>query len=48
LSAPDVKERLSSQGGDPVASTPQAFAAFIAAELKKWSAVIRSANIQFE
>jgi tripartite-type tricarboxylate transporter receptor subunit TctC len=48
LNLPDLKERLASQGGDAVSSTPEQFAAFIADELKKWTNVIRTANIQVE
>jgi tripartite-type tricarboxylate transporter receptor subunit TctC len=48
LNLPDLKERLASQGGDAVSSTPEQFAAFIAAELKKWTSVIRSANIRVD
>ena len=48
LNLPDLKERLASQGGDAVSSTPGEFAAFIADELKKWTRVIRAANIQVD
>ena len=48
LSLPDLKERLASQGGDAVSSTPEQFAAFIDSELKKWTTVIRTARIQVE
>ena len=48
LGQPDLRERLASQGGEVVSSTPQQFAAFIADELKKWTGVIRAANIQIE
>jgi tripartite-type tricarboxylate transporter receptor subunit TctC len=48
LNLPDLKERLASQGGDAVSSTPEQFAAFIADEYKKWTNVIRASNIQVE
>jgi tripartite-type tricarboxylate transporter receptor subunit TctC len=48
LNLPDLKERLASQGGDAVSSTPEQFAAFITGELKKWTNVIRTANIQVD
>ena len=48
LNQPDMKERLLTLGADPVASTPQEFAAFIAAEHAKWARVIREANIRVE
>ncbi len=48
LNQPDMKERLLTLGAVPVASTPQQFAAFIAAEHAKWARVIREANIRVE
>ena len=48
LGQPDLRERLASQGGDAVSSTPEQFGAFITDELKKWTNVIRTANIQVE
>jgi tripartite-type tricarboxylate transporter receptor subunit TctC len=48
LNLPELKERLASQGGDAISSTPEQFAAFIADELKKWTDVIRTSNIQVE
>ena len=45
LFAPDIKERLSGLGAEPVGSTPEQFAAFIKAEAEKWSRVTREAGI---
>lgn len=45
LSAPDIRERLSGLGAEPVGSTPEQFAAFIKAEAEKWSRVTREAGI---
>jgi tripartite-type tricarboxylate transporter receptor subunit TctC len=42
---PDVKERLTSLGFLPIASTPDDFAKRIDVELKKWANVIRDAKI---
>ena len=42
----DMKERLAKVGFDPVASTPDAFAKQIAAELDTWRKVIQSAKIK--
>jgi tripartite-type tricarboxylate transporter receptor subunit TctC len=44
----DVKERLASQGGEATSSSPDQFAAFIRAELAKWTRVIKASNIQVE
>lgn len=38
---PDIRERLSGQGYDPVANTPDEFSAYLRAEVVKWSKVIR-------
>jgi tripartite-type tricarboxylate transporter receptor subunit TctC len=48
LAQPDTKERLAALGYDVVASTPQEFAARIAAEIEMWAKVIRAANIKAE
>jgi tripartite-type tricarboxylate transporter receptor subunit TctC len=45
LHLPDVQEKLSSQGAEPVGSTPEQFDAFMKAELEKWGAVIRKAKV---
>ncbi len=45
LQAPDTREYLTQQGAEPVAGTPDQFAAFIKAELAKWSRVIKSAGL---
>ena len=41
LSLPDVRERLSSQGADPVGGTPGEFAALIRGEIQKWAKVVQ-------
>lgn len=49
LQSDDARERLFMQGGAEVApSSPDAFAAFIRAELKKWANVARQANLARE
>jgi len=45
LFAPEIRERLSSLGAEPVGSSPEQFAAFIKAEAEKWSRVTREAGI---
>jgi tripartite-type tricarboxylate transporter receptor subunit TctC len=45
LMSPELRERLSSIGAEPVASTPEAFAAFIKAETDKWLPVVKAAGI---
>ena len=45
LNAPDLKDRLTALGTEPVGSTPAEFAAFIKSEAAKWSRVTREAGI---
>jgi tripartite-type tricarboxylate transporter receptor subunit TctC len=46
LKLPDVNERLSKEGADPVGNSPQEFGRFIQSEIEKWRKVIRAAGIQ--
>jgi tripartite-type tricarboxylate transporter receptor subunit TctC len=46
LAMPDMKQRLANEGAEPIASTPADFAAFVKAEITKWSEVGRAAKIQ--
>ncbi len=48
VALPDVKERLDALGFAPVASTPEAYAAQIKADIETWSKVVREANIKVE
>ena len=48
LNAPDVRERLTSQGADPVGSTPEQYTAFMQSEIAKWARVIAAAGIKGE
>jgi tripartite-type tricarboxylate transporter receptor subunit TctC len=45
---PEVKARILADGGDPLASTPQEYAADIAKEAPKWSALIRKLGLRVE
>ena len=46
INTPDMKERLISEGLEPVGSKPDEFAAYIQAELLKWGKVIQAAGIK--
>lgn len=46
LRAPDVVDKLSSQGAEPVASSPEEFAAFIGSETEKWANLVKVANMR--
>ena len=48
LNSPDLRERLTSQGGDPVGNTPEQFTAFVQNEIVKWAKVIKAAGIKGE
>ena len=42
---PEVQERLSASGAEPVASTPEQFGAYLSAEVAKWGRVVKQAKI---
>jgi tripartite-type tricarboxylate transporter receptor subunit TctC len=46
--APDVIERLATDGGEPVGSTPERFAQLIASEIARWRKVVVAAGIKVE
>ena len=46
LQAPDVRERLTGLGVEPVGGTSEEFKAFLLNERRKWTEVIRSARIK--
>jgi tripartite-type tricarboxylate transporter receptor subunit TctC len=48
LALPDVSTRLRDVGYEPVGSTPSEFAAYIKAEIAKWTKVIKGAGIKAE
>ena len=44
----DVRDRLATEGLEPLGSSPEEFAALIKSEIEKWSRVVRSAGIKPE
>jgi tripartite-type tricarboxylate transporter receptor subunit TctC len=46
VKSPEIAQRFQLDGAEPVGSTPQEFAAFLKAEMQKWSQVIREAGIK--
>jgi tripartite-type tricarboxylate transporter receptor subunit TctC len=48
FAVPEVRQRLAKQGLDLPLGTPEAFAAFIAAENRRWGAIIRQGGIKIE
>jgi tripartite-type tricarboxylate transporter receptor subunit TctC len=45
IALPDIKERLTTIGFDPVGSTPEEFAARIHDEIELWGNVIRAGHL---
>ena len=48
LKFPDVAQRLTNLGLDPVGSSPQEFGEFVRAELAKWAHLVQTAGIRVE
>ena len=48
LNSPDLRERLTSQGADPIHQTPEQYTAFMQNEIAKWAKVIKAAGITGE
>ncbi|MDP2357910.1 MAG: tripartite tricarboxylate transporter substrate binding protein [Beijerinckiaceae bacterium] len=48
LMRPDMQQKLSNIGLDPLSSTPDEFAAFIRAEVAKWAPVVKASGAKVE
>jgi tripartite-type tricarboxylate transporter receptor subunit TctC len=48
LKLPEVRERMQTLGLDPVGGTPEAFAAFVKADIARWAKVIKESGIRAE
>jgi tripartite-type tricarboxylate transporter receptor subunit TctC len=46
MHAPEMKEKLSATGTEPLTSTPEEFAAYIKREIAKWGDVVRRAGVK--
>jgi tripartite-type tricarboxylate transporter receptor subunit TctC len=46
LALPEIREKFSGLGADPTPSTPERFAAVMAADAEKWGRVIRQAGVR--
>jgi tripartite-type tricarboxylate transporter receptor subunit TctC len=48
VTLPEVRDRIASEGGDPLTSTPEEYAADIDREETKWAALIRKLNLKVD
>ena len=48
MRAPDMRERLISQGAEPQTSTPEQFAAYIKSEIAKWAKIVRDSGVAMQ
>jgi len=48
LAAPEMMDRLAAQGAEPVGNTPEQFAAFIKAEIDKWSKIVKASGARVD
>jgi tripartite-type tricarboxylate transporter receptor subunit TctC len=48
LRLPEVRERMAREGVEPAGTTPEEFAAYIKAEIAKWTLVIKAAGARIE
>jgi tripartite-type tricarboxylate transporter receptor subunit TctC len=48
LALPDVRERFAAQAAEPVGNTPEAFRAYVQAEIAKWGKVIRESGARID
>jgi tripartite-type tricarboxylate transporter receptor subunit TctC len=48
LATPEVRERLTSLGADPVGNTPEQFAAYVKAEIAKWAPIVKASGARVD
>jgi tripartite-type tricarboxylate transporter receptor subunit TctC len=48
LARPDIRQKITSQGNEPVGSTPEAFAETIKTESAKWGEVVKASGMRVE
>jgi tripartite-type tricarboxylate transporter receptor subunit TctC len=45
MQQPDLRQRLASQGAEPLTSTPEEFAAYLRSEIDKWAKAVKAAGM---
>jgi len=48
LHTPEMRERLASQGAEPVGNTPEQFTEFVRAEIAKWAKVVKASGARVD
>jgi tripartite-type tricarboxylate transporter receptor subunit TctC len=48
LNDPEFRQQLMRDGSEPLGTTPEEFAAFLSAEMKRWAAVVKSSGMRVE
>ena len=48
LRAPEVVQRLTADGSEIVASTPEQFGAYMKSEVTKWTRLVKEAKLRFQ
>ena len=48
LQSPDVRQKLASQGAEPLGSTPEAYGEYIQKELNRWEMVVKQTGVTLE
>ena len=48
VNMPDINDQLSSQGADPVGSSPEEFAQYMRNETEKWAKVVKASGIRLD
>ena len=48
LQTPEIRDRLTSEGAEPVGNSPAEFTAFLKTDIARWAKVIKQAGIRGE
>jgi len=48
MSVPEVREKFTSIGADPLLMTPEEFTEFIRKDIDKWAKVAKAANVRVD